>query len=55
MSAGNTPLLTGFPAIRSVPSTRTPQGTLWIGTFGGGLNALRDGKFLQFMRSATAC
>ena len=25
-----------------------PQGTLWIGTFGGGLNALRDGKFFHY-------
>ena len=24
------------------------QGTLWIGTFGGGLNALRDGKFVHY-------
>lgn len=25
-----------------------PEGTLWIGTFGGGLNALRDGKFFKY-------
>lgn len=25
-----------------------PDGTLWIGTFGGGLNALRDGKFFKY-------
>ena len=25
-----------------------PDGTLWIGTFGGGLNALRDGTFQHF-------
>ena len=24
------------------------DGTLWIGTFGGGLNGLRDGKFFHF-------
>ncbi len=23
------------------------DGTLWIGTFGGGLNGLRDGKFFH--------
>ena len=37
----------GCPAIRSARSTQDPDGTLWIGTFGGGLNALRDGKFHQ--------
>jgi len=25
-----------------------PDGTLWIGTFGGGLNSFRDGRFLHY-------
>ena len=36
----------GSDAIRSLYEDR--EGTLWIGTLGGGLNALRDGKFQVF-------
>ena len=32
--------------IRSL--VQDPDGTLWIGTFGGGLNALRDGRFYRY-------
>src|SRR5439155_19036023 len=32
--------------IRSL--TQDASGTLWIGTFGGGLNALREGRFYRY-------
>jgi len=38
----------GRPLQRSDPGSLSDQdGTLWIGKFGGGLSALRDGKFVN--------
>ena len=44
----------GLPSnqIRALEEDR--DGTLWIGTFGGGLAALRQGKFLRFTRKGRA-
>jgi len=38
--------------IRSI--LQDADGTLWIGTFGGGLNRLRNGRFLSYT-SKTVC
>ena len=42
------PLPTASRAIRSAPSRGEKRGALWIGTFGGGLNRLKDGRFVSF-------
>ena len=38
----------GSAAIRSGLSTKITEGTIWIGTFGGGVSTLRNGKFRHY-------
>lgn len=41
-------LAQGMPSDKVVALYQDPDGTLWIGTFGGGLVRLRDGKFTAY-------